>query len=122
VTADRVIPVGEEITIGYAGVNLLHSRESRLKTLSDTRRFQCVCKTCDKPNEPKAIVESDRRREELTTWARIAPVMWKWFSDFSIKDDYMLHPHVRALFLMQKEGLYLPQRKGHLSADVRRHR
>jgi hypothetical protein len=42
--------------------------------------------------------------------------MWKWFSDFSLKDDYMLLPHVRALFLMQKEGLSLPERKGHMIA------
>jgi hypothetical protein len=116
VTADRVISAGEEITIKYANVNLLDSRQSRLKTLKDTHRFQCVCDTCNKPNEPKAIAESDKRREELRTWAKTAPAMWKWFSDFSIKDDYMLHPHVRALFLMKKEGLYLPERKGHLLA------
>jgi hypothetical protein len=116
VTADRVIPSGEEITFAYANVNLLDSRQSRLRTINDTHRFRCLCETCNKPNEPKVIAESDKRREELRTWAKTAPVMWKWFSDFSIKDDYMLHPHVRALFLMQKEGLYLPERKGHLLA------
>jgi hypothetical protein len=117
VTADRVISAGEEITIGYPNANLLHPRDSRLKTINEARGFQCICETCNKPNEPKAIAESDKRREELRTWARTAPVMWKWFSDFSIKDDYMLHPHVRALFLMQKEGLFcLPGRERHLIA------
>jgi hypothetical protein len=115
VTAARHISAGEEITFAYTDV--LECRASRRKVLLETRHFECVCDACDNPR-PEEVAASDRRREELKNWARTAPVMWMWLSDFSLPDDYVLQPHLRALELMQEEGLHLPQRAEHLSAIV----
>ncbi|KAF9003065.1 hypothetical protein BDQ17DRAFT_515781 [Cyathus striatus] len=122
VTAVRPIRKNEEITITYIAPD--QPREERIKCLETVHGFSCVCSYCLILNTDD-LLNSDIAREILhNTWTLGNLSSFnKWCRDPSMPDDFLISQHMRALTLIQQEGLQvLDYGPGmHPDLDVGRH-
>ncbi|KAF8152563.1 hypothetical protein B0H34DRAFT_784605 [Crassisporium funariophilum] len=119
-TAVRPIDAGEEITIPYVAPDMLS--DLRRDTLSTLYGFECVCSYCQLPEDK--IRQSDLARTTLSAmWGDAAaeaglPSFEKWCLDPELSDDVLINAHVRALHLIEREGLQILDTHGHTEAEA----
>jgi len=111
--AIRDISAGEEINKTY--VNPALSRQMRLSILEKNYRFTCDCPWCKigqstiggkhSSDEVALIAASDRDRALLGTWIFTHPGYKKWSRDLARDDNLVISSHLKALALIEKEGM-----------------
>ncbi|KAF7374781.1 SET domain-containing protein [Mycena sanguinolenta] len=98
----RPIRAGDEIVQQY--VDVLSPRAERRAHLA-RYDFECMCKHCDLPDED-AVTRSDAARAELRNWRHLQPRFLPWSTDMCRADDAIIVSNLRALALIEQEGLY----------------
>ncbi|KAJ3797852.1 hypothetical protein GGU11DRAFT_43970 [Lentinula aff. detonsa] len=102
-SAVRAIHSGEEITISY--INPFLPRHTRRTQLQSKWNFVCHCTHCDAPwTFPGAIAQSDKARNELSTFFKKLPDWEQWCLDEN-NEQSMIETHLRAMQMREKEGL-----------------
>ncbi|THH11290.1 hypothetical protein EW146_g8095 [Bondarzewia mesenterica] len=103
-SALRPIPVDEEITIAYT--SLTAPLASRLFTLRAAYHFACACESCVRPRTDRALLQSDQNRIELDRWWARRTTFERWLKDRSMPYLALIIAHVRALEMLEQEGLH----------------
>jgi hypothetical protein len=67
--------------------------------------YDCLCTYCDLP-DVFAIAASDQRRKELEAWDRGNTAFEHWVRDCSAPDNALIRANLRALVMIEKEGLH----------------
>lgn len=98
----RPLRAGEEIHNQY--VDVLAPRAVRHAQLA-RYGFVCMCVHCDLP-DAAAVARSDAAREELRDWHLRHPHFLPWATDLGRADDTILAANLRALALIEQEGLH----------------
>ncbi|KAJ6513102.1 hypothetical protein C8R45DRAFT_813680 [Mycena sanguinolenta] len=98
----RPIRAGDEIFNQY--VDVLSPRAERRAHLA-RYNFECMCKYCDLPDED-AVARSDAARAELRNWRHLHPRFSPWSTDMCRADDAIIVSNLRALALIEQEGLH----------------
>lgn len=101
--AMRPILSGEEITKTYTDITA--PRAIRMAKLQRSYGFSCDCPYCTLPT-PEAIARSDAARAELRDWRNTHPTYMKWSKDLCRADDTVIQSHLRALELIDQEGMH----------------
>ncbi|KAF9466655.1 hypothetical protein BDZ94DRAFT_1250418 [Collybia nuda] len=112
-TAVRPIVSGEEITIHYTSVT--RSRYERRDTLQSLYGFSCRCDYCSLPST-EAFSRSDEARAELENFWATLPTFEQWCLDASMPDTALIDRHVRALQLIEQEGMHILNSEKHADA------
>ncbi|KZV65448.1 SET domain-containing protein [Peniophora sp. CONT] len=112
--AGRHIAVGEEITIAYTP--LMRPRVARQLILRSSYGFNCTCSACTLPVAES--VRSDQARIELAKWWEHSVSFEYWLADDEQPRDALILAHVRALAVLDSEGLFAPRAK-HLEVVAR---
>ncbi|KAF7296014.1 SET domain-containing protein [Mycena kentingensis (nom. inval.)] len=98
----RAVRAGEEIHNQY--IDVLAPRAERRAQLA-RYDFTCMCPHCDLPSE-EAAARSDAARKELRDWRHLHPRFEPWSEDLCRADDTIIVSSLRALDLIEQEGLY----------------
>ncbi|KAJ7108447.1 hypothetical protein C8R43DRAFT_1139986 [Mycena crocata] len=98
----RDIYAGDEIYNQY--IDVLAPRAERRAQLA-RYGFECMCTHCNLPNEA-AVTRSDAARAELRNWRHLHPRFLPWSEDMCRADDTIIVSNLRALDLIEQEGLY----------------
>ncbi|KAJ7725632.1 hypothetical protein DFH07DRAFT_946188 [Mycena maculata] len=98
----RAVRAGEEIHNQY--IDVLAPRAVRRSELV-RYGFECMCPHCDLP-DAAAVARSDAAREELRNWRHLHPRFLPWSTDICRPDDTIIVSNLRALELIEQEGLY----------------
>jgi hypothetical protein len=64
-----------------------------------------MCSHCDLPDE-EAVTRSDTARAELRDWRQLHPRFLPWSTDICRADDAIIVSNLRALALIEQEGLH----------------
>ncbi|KAJ7083543.1 hypothetical protein C8R44DRAFT_651994 [Mycena epipterygia] len=108
----RPIQAGQEITVAYVTPTLSRSeRRTRLKAMYN---FSCRCEFCARPEA--VISKSDAARAELHTLEASLPSFEKWCLDATMADHALINARIRAVALMESEGLEMLDYGRHLDA------
>jgi hypothetical protein len=108
----RPIQAGQEITVAY--ITPTHSRRERRTKLKAMYNFSCRCEFCARP--AAVTSKSDATRAELhTVWASL-PSFEKWCLDATMGDHTLIDAHIRAVSLIESEGLQMLEYGKHLDA------
>ncbi|KAF8584458.1 SET domain-containing protein, partial [Ramaria rubella] len=97
----RSIPAGEEITASY--LDLSWNRAKRLYELNRKYHFTCTCRYCIGTGPSSA--DSDFRRRELQNWSLTNLTFEKWVADPQQDRNALIKSSLRALEMIEKEGL-----------------
>ncbi|KAF8206278.1 hypothetical protein K438DRAFT_1963352 [Mycena galopus ATCC 62051] len=98
----RPVRAGEEIHNEYIDVLAPHAqRRAQLARYG----FECLCVHCDLP-DADAVARSDAARIELRNWRHLHPRFLPWSTDMCRTDDAIIVSNLRALDLIEQEGLY----------------
>ncbi|KAJ7503125.1 hypothetical protein B0H11DRAFT_619472 [Mycena galericulata] len=100
--SQRPIRAGEEIHNQY--IDVLAPRAARRAQLAHYG-FECMCVHCDLPDEA-AVARSDAARAELRNWLHLHPRFLPWSTDMCRADDTIIVSNLRALELIEQEGIY----------------
>lgn len=98
----RPVRAGEEIHNQY--IDVLAPRDERRAQLA-CYDFECMCTHCDLP-DAAAVARSDAARTELRNWRHLHPRFLPWSTDMCRADDAVIVSNLRALALIEQEGLY----------------
>ncbi|CAK5266075.1 unnamed protein product [Mycena citricolor] len=98
----RDVRAGEEIFNQY--IDVLAPREVRRAQLA-RYGFECTCRHCNLPDEA-AVSRSDAARAELRDWRSLHPRYLPWSTDMCREDDVVIVSNLRALELIEQEGLH----------------
>ncbi|KAK7033236.1 SET domain-containing protein [Favolaschia claudopus] len=98
----RPVRTGEEIHNQY--IDVLATRAERRAQLA-RYDFECTCPHCDLADED-AVARSDAARAELRDWRQLHPRFLPWSMDMCRPDDTIIDSSLRALDLIEQEGLY----------------
>ncbi|KAJ7647805.1 hypothetical protein FB45DRAFT_733633 [Roridomyces roridus] len=98
----RPVRAGEEIHNQY--IDVLAPRHVRRAQLA-RYDFDCMCPHCDLPDDD-AVARSDAARAELRDWHQLHPRFLPWSMDMCRSDDAVIVSSLRALDLIEQEGLY----------------
>ncbi|KAJ6520729.1 hypothetical protein B0H19DRAFT_1270157 [Mycena capillaripes] len=98
----RPVRAGEEIHNQY--IDVLAPRAERRAELA-RYGFECMCVHCDVP-DAAAVGRSDAARAELRDWRSIHPRFLPWSTDLCRADDAIIVSNLRALALIEQEGLH----------------
>lgn len=98
----RDVHAGEEIHNQY--IDVLAPRDERRAQLA-RYGFECMCVHCDLP-DASAVARSDAARAELRDWRQLHPRFLPWSTDMCRADDTIIVSNLRALALIDQEGLY----------------
>ncbi|KAJ7238271.1 hypothetical protein B0H12DRAFT_1025867 [Mycena haematopus] len=108
----RPIQAGQEITVSYIAPTC--SRAERRTKLKMMYNFSCRCEFCARP--ASLIYQSDAARSELhTMWASL-PSFEEWCLDPNMGDYALIDAHMRAVSLIESEGLEMLECGKHLDA------
>jgi len=98
----RDVRAGEEIHNQY--IDVLAPRAVRRAQLA-RYDFECMCVHCDLP-DAAAVARSDAARDELRNWRHLHPRFLPWSTDMCRADDAIIVSNLRALELIEQEGLH----------------
>ncbi|KAF7297931.1 SET domain-containing protein [Mycena chlorophos] len=98
----RDVRAGEEIHNQY--IDVLAPRDERRAELA-RYKFTCMCPHCDLP-DAEAVARSDAARAELRHWRNLYTRFEPWAEDMCRADDTVINSSLRALGLVEQEGLW----------------
>ncbi|KAJ7287013.1 hypothetical protein C8J57DRAFT_1282543 [Mycena rebaudengoi] len=98
----RDVRAGEELYNQY--IDVLAPRATRRAQLAPYD-FTCACIHCNLDDEA-AVARSDAVRAELRNWRNLHPRFEPWSMDICRADDAIIVSNLRALELIEQEGLY----------------
>ncbi|KAF7334623.1 SET domain-containing protein [Mycena venus] len=96
----RPIHAGQEITVAY--ITPTCSRTERRAKLKAIYNFSCRCEFCARP--ASLTFKSDAARAELVSESGL-PSFENWCLDANIPDHALIDAHMRAVSLIEAEGL-----------------
>ncbi|KAJ7186406.1 hypothetical protein C8R46DRAFT_274791 [Mycena filopes] len=113
----RPIHAGQEITVAY--ITPTYSRAERRAQLKSMYNFSCRCEFCARPEAVTSY--SDAVRSELRAfWTpdnqHHLPSFEQWCVDASMGDYALIEAHMRAVALIEAEGLEVLEYGKHLDA------
>ncbi|KAJ6479580.1 hypothetical protein C8R45DRAFT_832800 [Mycena sanguinolenta] len=108
----RPIEAGQEITVAY--ITPTCSRTERRTKLKMIYNFSCRCEFCARPSSLTS--KSDAARSELRAFWASLPSFEEWCLDPNIGDYALIDAHVRAVSLIESEGLEMLEYGKHLDA------
>ncbi|KAJ7463303.1 hypothetical protein FB451DRAFT_1043390 [Mycena latifolia] len=108
----RPIPAGHEITVSY--VPPTAPRAVRRAQLKAAYSFACRCPAC--AISRGSVSQSDAARAELDAFWDAVPPFETWCRDARIPDHALIDAHMRAVYLIETEGLQTLGEGKHLDA------